>query len=83
MADACLAAIGVTTSAGAVAQHYGARAAGGLIDGWLVDTADADVVPGLGSVGVRARAVPLLMHDLPATAAMAAAALELAETVRK
>jgi LPPG:FO 2-phospho-L-lactate transferase len=73
MADACLAAIGVETSAEAVGRHYGARSAGGLLDGWLVDTADA----GAEVPGVEVRAVPLLMTDLDATAAMARAALEL------
>jgi LPPG:FO 2-phospho-L-lactate transferase len=74
MADACLTAIGVGTSAEAVGRHYGARSEGGLLDGWLVATADADVtVP-----GVQVRAVPLLMTDLDATAAMARAALALA-----
>jgi len=33
MADACLTAIGVQTSASGVAAHYGARVAGGLLDG--------------------------------------------------
>jgi LPPG:FO 2-phospho-L-lactate transferase len=83
MADACLAAIGVTTSADGVARHYGARSAGGLVDGWLVDTADAGVVDSLDAAGIATRAVPLLMHDLPATTAMAAAALDLAEVVRR
>ena len=70
MADACLTAIGVETSAQAVGRHYGAD----LLDGWLVDTADASTdVP-----GVVVRAVPLLMTDLEATAAMARAALDLA-----
>jgi len=74
MADACLDAIGVETSAEAVGRHYGARSTDGLLDGWLVDTADAGVtVP-----GVEVRAVPLLMRDLDATAAMARAALDLA-----
>ena len=74
MADACLAAIGVETSTQAVGRHYGARSSGGLLDGWLVDTSDAGAtVPGVG-----VRAVPLLMSDLPATAAMARSALELA-----
>jgi LPPG:FO 2-phospho-L-lactate transferase len=74
MADACLTAIGVETSAEAVGRHYGARAEGGLLDAWLVDTADAaTTVP-----GVEVRAVPLLMTDLDATAAMARAALDLA-----
>lgn len=74
MADACLAAIGVETSTQAVGRHYGARSSGGLLDGWLVDTSDA----GATVPGVRVRAVPLLMSDLHATAAMARAALELA-----
>lgn len=81
MATECLAAIGVASTAQAVAEHYGARPAGGLLDGWLVHTgdtpdgvtADATAVP-----GVRVRAVPLLMSDVAATADMARAALDLA-----
>ena len=70
MADACLTAIGLPTTAEAVGRHYGAD----LLDGWLVDTADAGVtVP-----DVEVRAVPLLMTSVEATAAMATAALELA-----
>jgi LPPG:FO 2-phospho-L-lactate transferase len=82
MADACLAAIGVATSAEAVARHYGARSAGGLIDGWLVDDADGDAVAPLTGAGLACRAVPLLMTDVDATAAMAAAALDLASGLR-
>jgi LPPG:FO 2-phospho-L-lactate transferase len=73
MADACLSAIGVETSAEAVARHYGARSEGGLLDGWLVDTADA----GVSVPGVTVRAAPLRMTDLDATADMARDALEL------
>ena len=78
MAGACLTAIGVATDAAAIARHYGARSAGGLLDGWLVDDADAAALPGLEGAGIAARAVPLLMTDDDATAAMARAALELA-----
>jgi LPPG:FO 2-phospho-L-lactate transferase len=73
-----LAAIGVESSAAAVAEHYGARSRGGVIDGWLVDTSDAAQVPRIEAAGVSARAVPLWMSDVDKTAAIARAALELA-----
>lgn len=76
MADACLPAIGVEVSAEGVARHYGARESGGLLDGWLVHETDtADVA------SVEVRAVPLLMTDDDATAAMVHTALELASKV--
>jgi LPPG:FO 2-phospho-L-lactate transferase len=78
MADACLTAIGVETSADAVARHYGTRAAGGLIDGWLVDDVDAYAVDGLRAERIRAEAVPLWLSDPATSAAVAAAALDLA-----
>ena len=70
MADACLTAIGVETSAQAVAAHYGP----GLLDGWLVDTVDE----GVQVEGITVRARPLYMTDLDATTAIARAALDLA-----
>ena len=74
MADRCLATLGVEVSASGVGGLYGGRTDHGLLDGWLVDSADADTtVP-----GVRTRAVPLWMSDEDATAAMVVAALELA-----
>ncbi|HEY3001757.1 MAG TPA: 2-phospho-L-lactate transferase [Kribbellaceae bacterium] len=82
MADKVLAAIGVESTAAAVARHYGARKDGGVIDGWLLDTSDADQVAAVEAAGVAARAVPLWMTDVDATAAIAAAALDLAEAVR-
>jgi LPPG:FO 2-phospho-L-lactate transferase len=78
MADKVLAAIGVESSAAAVAEHYGARSRGGVIDGWLVDASDAAQVPRIEAAGVSARAVPLWMSDVDKTAAIARAALELA-----
>ena len=73
MADACLTAIGVETTAEAVGRHYGGRADGGLLDGWLVHTGDHADVP-----GAEVRSIPLLMSDVDATAEMARRALELA-----
>lgn len=90
MADACLTAIGVETSARAVAAHYGPA----LLDGWLVDTADQAVADeskskgdghggegdgrGHGIDGITVRSRPLLMTDPRATADIARAALDLA-----
>jgi LPPG:FO 2-phospho-L-lactate transferase len=73
MADACLTAIGVETSAEAVGRHYGPRSGDGVVDAWLVHTGDTASVP-----DVNVRAVPLLMTDVGATAEMARAALEIA-----
>ncbi|MFG3149228.1 2-phospho-L-lactate transferase [Streptomyces sp. M41(2017)] len=78
MADKVLAAVGVESTAAAVAEHYGS----GLLDGWLVDTVDASVVERVESAGIRCRAVPLMMTDLDATTRMAREALALAEEVR-
>ena len=74
MADKVLAAIGVEASAGAVARHYGPD----LLDGWLVDTRDATAVHDVEAAGIPCRAVPLMMSDVSATAAIARAALDLA-----
>lgn len=67
-------ATGVPGSALLVGLHYGSRGEGGLLDGWLVDETDAHAVPALEAAGIRARAVPLSMTDLPATARIAAEA---------
>ncbi len=69
MADACLAAIGVPTTAAAVAGLYA-----DFLDGWLIAAGDeAPTRPGLV---VRRR--PLLMSSPAATAELAGAALDLA-----
>src|ERR1700712_2575877 len=83
MADACLAAIGVDVTAEAVGRHYGSRQSGsgtpsGLLDAWLVDTADDGATVPDVEVVVR----PLLMPDLPSAAALAGAALEVARALR-
>jgi LPPG:FO 2-phospho-L-lactate transferase len=74
MADTCLATVGVECSAAGVGGLYGARGAGGLLDGWLVDSADATV--GLAGVTVHAR--DLWMRDEASTAAIVRAALAVA-----
>ena len=79
MADKCLAAIGVEASAAAVAAHYGPV----LLDGWLVDERDKAAVDAPELAGIAVRAVPLYMTDLPATAALARAALDLAQELSR
>jgi LPPG:FO 2-phospho-L-lactate transferase len=78
MADACLTAIGVPTSAAAVAAHFGA----GLLGGWLVDEQDKAAVDDPALTGIAVRALPLYMRDLASTAEIAAAALALAAELR-
>ena len=79
MADACLTTIGVQTSAAAVGAHYGAD----LLNGWLVDTADAATAQAPELTGITVRAVPLYMTDVAATAAMATAAIDLAKELAR
>jgi LPPG:FO 2-phospho-L-lactate transferase len=78
MARQLLEVIGVEVSAAGVAEHYGARSAGGVLDGWLVDTVDSPLVERVERAGIRGRAVPLMMTDHDATADMVVAALDLA-----
>ena len=66
MADACLKAIGVETSAKGVGELYGARSESGLLDHWLVAEGESFDLPGLA---VHAR--PLLMLDLDTATALA------------
>ncbi|MEV4059316.1 2-phospho-L-lactate transferase [Nonomuraea dietziae] len=75
MADACLTAIGVETSAQAVLSLYGSD----LLDGWLVAPEDSSVA----LEGVRVEARPLLMSDPDATAELARAALALAQELSR
>jgi len=78
MADACLAAIGVQTSAAAVAAHFGP----GLLDGWLVDEQDKEAVDDPALAGIEVRVLPLYMRDPASTAEIARTAIELAAELR-
>ena len=77
--SACLTAIGVQTSAVAVAAHYGAD----LIDGWLVDEQDKAAADDPALAGIEVRALPLYMRDQAATAAIARAAVDLAQELTR
>ncbi|MFB9376631.1 2-phospho-L-lactate transferase [Kineococcus gynurae] len=75
MADACLASIGVPTTAGAVAGLYA-----DFLDGWLVAPEDVGGVEARPGLTVRGR--PLLMSSPAATRALGAATLDLALELR-
>jgi LPPG:FO 2-phospho-L-lactate transferase len=75
-ADACLAAIGVDSTAAAVAGLYA-----DFLDGWLVDSGDRPA-PGTVDDRLAVQARPLLMHDVAAAAEIAGAALDLALGLR-
>lgn len=82
MADKLLPAIGVEVGALAVAEHYGSRREGGLLDAWLVDVADANAVSPLESRGIASESVPLYMSSPNATRRLARDVLALARRVR-
>jgi LPPG:FO 2-phospho-L-lactate transferase len=73
MADSCLPVIGVPTSAEGVGRFYGARTAGGILDGWLIHSTDEAHLDGAGVV-----ARDLMMSSHAITAEMVADAVKLA-----
>jgi LPPG:FO 2-phospho-L-lactate transferase len=77
MAAQLLTALGIEVSAAAVAEHYGSRAHGGVLDGWLVDEKDTAEVDRVRAAGIDCAAVPLMMTDVATTARMAGNAVDL------
>ncbi|MDR7187684.1 LPPG:FO 2-phospho-L-lactate transferase [Microbacterium sp. BE35] len=75
MADVCLTAIGVETSATAVAGLYGARGNGGLLDAWLLAEEDEAVAHEVAGLGIRPLVRPLWMTDAARQTALGEAAL--------
>jgi LPPG:FO 2-phospho-L-lactate transferase len=76
-ADACLATINVACSAEGVGAHYGARARGGLLDGYLVAPGDEFEL-----AGAQVVSAPLLMSNPETTAQMVQRCLELADVAK-
>lgn len=81
MADKCLTALKLDTSATSVATLYGSRNNGGLLDGWLIADSDSEQVEGIEKLGIKCQAIPLLMTDDLATQTMAESAISLAHSV--
>ena len=68
MAHRLLPAIGVAVDAAAVGRHYGARSADGILDLWVLDSADATSVAGLEADGLPSAVTGLIMSSPEATA---------------
>lgn len=77
MADKLLPAIGVEVDAAAVGLHYGPRSRpGGLLDAWVMHTADAGSVARVEDAGLPALATDLIMGSPEATGAFVRAGVE-------
>jgi len=72
MADECLTVIGVDSTSEAVGRYHGARSGTGVLDAWLIADGDRAEID-----GVAVAAIPLLMTDPDATAAMVRAGMDL------
>ena len=70
MADKCLTALGLETSATSVAAQYG-----DLLDAWLIADSDSDQVAAVTKLGINCESAPLLMTDDEAAKAIAARAI--------
>ena len=58
MADKCLTALGLETSATSVAAQYG-----DLLDAWLIADSDTDQFSAVTKLGIKCESAPLLMTD--------------------
>jgi LPPG:FO 2-phospho-L-lactate transferase len=72
MADRLLPAVGSAVSAVAVAERYA-----DLLDAWVIDARDADLLPAVSALGVRATATDTIMDEQAVTEALARTALDL------
>ena len=68
MAHRLLPAIGVAVDAAAVGRHYGSRAADGVLDLWVMDSADAASAADLEADGLPVAVTGLIMSSPEATA---------------
>lgn len=76
MADRLLPAVNIDVSAAGVADLYE-----GLIDGWVIDTADAALADAIAATGVATIATDTVMDTPTRAAALATRCLELADYV--
>jgi LPPG:FO 2-phospho-L-lactate transferase len=76
-ADRLMRGIGAEVSARGVAEFYR-----GLIDGFLIDTQDADLAGDIEAMGIQTRVLDTIMRDVATAARLAEAALSLAVSLR-
>ena len=81
MADRLLPVVGATVDAAGVAALYGARRDGGLLDAWVIDTADEASLPTVRALGLAATATDTLLDDPEVAQRLARTVLDLAGTV--
>jgi LPPG:FO 2-phospho-L-lactate transferase len=72
MADKLMPAVGIEVSAAGVAAHYAP-----LLTAWLIDDADAALVPRIEALGLRCRSTRTIMTDDDVAESVARRALEL------
>lgn len=72
-----MAELGADVSSLGIARHFA-----GLIDGLIVDEADAGLMPAIEDLGMRAMAVPTLMTDLASRIALGRIAMDFAADLR-
>ncbi|MFP5310293.1 MAG: 2-phospho-L-lactate transferase [Actinomycetes bacterium] len=78
MADRLLPAVGVEVSALGVARHYA-----GWLDGWVLDTSDADLADDVAALGVAVEVTDTIMDDADVAADLARTCLDLAGRVAR
>jgi len=72
MADKLMPAVGIEVTAAGVAEHYR-----DLLAAWLVDDVDRELIPRVGSLGMRCASTDTIMTDDERAEAVARAALDL------
>jgi LPPG:FO 2-phospho-L-lactate transferase len=70
MADKCLTALGLETSATSVAKLYG-----DFLDAWLIADSDSNQITDIAALGIKCDSAPLLMTDDEAAKVIAQRAL--------
>ena len=78
MAHRLLPAVGADVDAASVARWYGARRDGGLLDAWVLDTADAEALATVQELEIAATVTDTLLDDVAVAGRLAATVLAFA-----